>query len=309
MAKKSSTKIDYTAVIQDFVLSKKGMIDFEEVVNLFSVSAPTVRTKIKQAMATDASIRGRVAGIFPDTETILNEVEDRIGKICGGNLVEANLESRRLVDKWSKSFSEHFCRKSLGLNLDQKTGKITLSFDELRTKLLIPYENYLVQSGNGLVSIAGTLNQSLLLRALRNSGLTDDGANPQFKETGNKSEGDIQIYFRGSKSHKTLSVEAKSYAARERLIRGLADIQIPKVGVGFFNDATEFNKQRVTQIATSVHASALYMPTTTFNNLSFDARGVCHPQTGRICRSLENEFVEDMKNFVEYGLIFYRVSI
>jgi hypothetical protein len=306
VAKITKVKIDYTATIQNFIRSKDGIIDFDEVANLFTVAPTTVRTKIKQAMAIDKTLRGSVAGIFPDTETILNEVEARIGKIQGINLVQANLESRSLVDGWSKSFSEHFCRKALAGKLNTTTEQVTLSFNELRTELLIPYESYLVQSGNGLISIAGTLNQSLLVRALRNSGLNDEGNNPQFKETGNKSEGDIQIYYHGSKSHKTLSVEAKSYAARERLLRGLADIQIPKVGVGFFNDASEFNKDRVTLIATSAHASALYMPSNTFNDLSIEAKRVSHPETGRICRSLETEFVDDMKAFVNKGLITHR---
>lgn len=307
MAKRTSSRPDYTSEIQRLLASREGMVDFDDVVNLFDVSPTTVRSKLKQAMANDSSLRGRVAGIFPDTDTILNQVEGMMGKIQGENLVEANLKSRALVDAWSKSFAEHFCKKALGSKLNLSTGQVTLSFDELRIKLLTPYETYLTQSGNGLVSIAGTLNQSLLVRALRNSGLDDTSDNPQFKETGNKSEGDIQVYYRGSKSHKTLSVEAKSYAARERLLRGLADIQIPKVGVGFFNDASEFNRDRVTLIATSAHASGLYMPTSTFNNLSPDARSVSHPETGRICRSLEMEFVDDMKSFVEKGLISHRL--
>lgn len=309
MPRTSSTRHNYADQIRTLLNSKEGIVDFDEVLNLFDVSPATVRTKIKQAMAEDKSLRGRIAGVFPDTATILDEVEDQIGPICGANLVEANLRSSSLVDAWSKSFAEHFCKKALGPRLNRETNAVTATFEELRTELLIPYEKYLTQSGNGLVSIAGTLNQSLFVRALRNSGLTDSGSNPQFKETGNKSEGDIQVYFNGSRSRKTLSVEAKSYAARERLLRGLADIQIPKVGVGFFNDAAEFGKDRVTLIATSAHASALYMPEATLNALSVESRKVTHPETGRICRSLENEFVEDMKAFADSGLITRRALL
>lgn len=308
MPKSSTARHNYTVEIRDLLNSKEGIVDLDDVLNLFDVSPTTVRNKIKQAMAEDKTLRGRVAGVFPDTATILDEVESLIGPIRGDNLVAANLKCSALVDAWSKSFAEHFCKKALGSRLNRVTNEVTATFEELRTELLIPYEAYLTQSGNGLVSIAGTLNQSLLVRALRNSGLIDSGDNPQFRETGNKSEGDIQVYYSGTRSRKTLSVEAKSYAARERLLRGLADIQIPKVGVGFFNNASEFGKDRVTLIATSAHASALYMPDATLNALSKEARSVTHPETGRICRSLENEFVDDMKAFVDSGSITHRIS-
>lgn len=86
MAKITKVKTDYITTIQNFISSQDGIIDFDEVVNLFTVAPATVRSKIKQAMAIDKTLRGRVAGIFPDTETILNEVEARIGKIQGENL-------------------------------------------------------------------------------------------------------------------------------------------------------------------------------------------------------------------------------
>lgn len=299
-------RVNYTDVIRDHVRSREGLIDLEDIEALFDVSYQTVRNKIKRAMAEDASLRGRIAGVFPDTSTILDEVESDIGPIQGSNLVIANLKSSALVGGWSKSFAEHFCKKSLGHRYNTATGQVTLTFDELRTELLTPYEKYLVQSGNGLVSIAGTLNQSLLVRALRNSGLVDEGDHPQFRETGTKSEGDIQIYHSSARSRKTLSVEAKSYAARERLLRGMADIPPPKVGVGFFNDATEFGRDRVTLLATSAQASALYMPDSTLTDLTLAARAVEFPGSGRICRSLEREFVPDMQAFVTNGAITHR---
>ena len=306
MTRARTARTNYTAVIRDYLNTREGLVDFEHIQALFEVAPQTVRNKIKEAMAQEPSLRGRIAGVFPDTATILDEVERDIGLIQGSNLVTANLKSSALVEGWSKSFAEHFCKKALGSRLNRETGQVTLTFEELRTELLTPYEKYLVQSGNGLVSIAGTLNQSLFVRALRNSGLSDSGSDPQFRETGTKSEGDIQVYHNSSRSRKTLSVEAKSYAARERLLRGLADIPIPKVGVGFFNDASEFGRERVTLMATTAQASALYMPDSTLNAVSPASRAVTVPATGRICRSLEREFVADMKAFVETGSISQR---
>ncbi len=286
--------------------SREGIVDIEELQSLFKVTKATLKIKLKQAMREDKTLQGRIACVFPDTESIIDEAEACIGKIIGENLVHANMKCRSMVDTWSEAFAEHFCKSILRSYINNETGDIIISIDKIFNTLLQPYEKYLSQRDNSLVSIAGTINQSLLIRALKNSGLSDQGEAPQFKETGNKSKGDIHIYFYGSRGHITLSVEAKSYAARERLIRGLTDIPFPKVGVGFFTNALEFGKDRVTQMATIAQVSALYMPYATYKALTEGAKAVAHSETGRICRSLESDFIQDMKAFVKNGLIQYK---
>lgn len=298
-------KYDYASRIEECLNASGGtgtIHDLDDVLAKFpGVSEQTARKHVKKFISAERARWGCIAGLFPDTSAILDEVERTLqGGIQGATLVQANETAKAIVDDLSKKFRTHFCKKTLGSNLCQNTGNVSLSFDDLVSQLLVPYENYLTQSGNGLVSIAGTLNQSLLVRALRNSGLNDSGAHPDFKETGTKSEGDIKVFCRHG-NEKTLHVEAKSYAARERLLRGLSDIPQPKVGVGFFNDPSEFGEDRVTLIATTAHASAIYMPQNTLDALSTGAKGVIIPGSGRVCRSLETEFVEDMKNFVAKG--------
>lgn len=298
-------KYDYASKIEAQLSAAGGTArihDLEDVLALFpGVADQTARKHVKKFISDERSRWGCIAGLFPDTAAILDEVEKALhGGITGANLVQANEAAKAIVDDLSKKFRTHFCKKALGASISPSTGNVSLNFDDLVSRLLVPYEEYLVQSGNGLVSIAGTLNQSLLVRALRNSGLNDSGAHPDFKETGTKSEGDIKVFCRHG-NEKTLHVEAKSYAARERLLRGLSDIPQPKVGVGFFNNPSEFGEDRVTLMATTAHASAIYMPQSTLDALSTGAKGVKIPGSGRVCRSLETEFVDDMKHFVEKG--------
>lgn len=302
----------YTAQIVAHVTaaSATSLVDPSSIYALFpSVTEQTVRNKIKEAMALHPAIRGRIADIYPDTKTILDETERLLGApVVGATLLQANQIAKSLVEGWMTAFTQHFCEKSLGTAYNRTTGQVSLSFADLNTRLLAPYKKYLVQSDNGIVSIAGTLNQSLIVRALRNSGMADTGPNRAFSETGTKAEGDIQIYHSpgGRAANRILYVEAKSYAARERLLRGLADVNTPKVGVGFFNDPTEFNADRVTLMATSAQAQAIYMPQATYNGLTAAAQAVPYAGSGRVCRVLETEFVPDMQHFHASGQITVR---
>ncbi|BAK74855.1 hypothetical protein NH8B_0006 [Pseudogulbenkiania sp. NH8B] len=311
MARSNKSRPDYTTAILDFVSAapSRNLVDLEAITNLFpTIKEATVRKKVKEAMALHPSLCGRIAGVFPDTKAILDEIERQLGSaVVGETLVRANQLAKTFVEGLANAFANDFCTKALNNHINQATGEISIHFNELITHLVLPYEEYLTKSGNSLVSIAGTLNQSLLVRALRNSGLTD--TQPRiFSETGTRSEGDIQIYYRptGRTGDRTLYVEAKSYAARERLLRGLADMHEPKVGVGFFNDPTEFNEERVTSIVNSAHAKAIYMPTATYAGLAQASRNINIPGTGRVCRKLESEFVEDMIYFTRHGSIINR---
>ncbi len=289
---------------------QKGLIDQESIHALFpSVKIETVRKKIKQAMAQNHNLIGKIAGIYPDTNTIIDITESELGaSINGTTLVQANLLAKKQIDKLTGSFLKDFCEKSLGCDYNTDTEKMTISLETLYEKLLNPYKEYLTKIDNALVSIAGTLNQSLIIRALRSAGLSDTTLPKCFSETGSRSEGDIQIYHTGAgkSGNKILYIEAKSYAARERLLRGLADIKTPKVGVGFFNNPSEFSAKRVELLAASAHTQAVYMPEDTYQNLTSEAKGVNYPGTGRVCRILESEFTLDMNELNKTGAISHR---
>ena len=305
-------KINYSHIITSSINGHihKGLIDQESIHALFpSTTIETIRKKIKQEMAKNHNLIGKVSGIYPDTNTIIEITESVLGApINGTTLVQANLLAKKQIDKLTTSFLKDFCQKSLGCDYNSDTEKMTISLETLHKKLLTPYRDYLTKIDNALVSIAGTLNQSLLIRALRSAGLSDTTQPKCFSETGSRSEGDIQIYHTGAgkSGNKILYVEAKSYAARERLLRGLADIKTPKVGVGFFNNPSEFSAKRVELLATSAHTQAVYMPEDTYQNLTSEAKNVNYPGTGRVCRILESEFTLDMAEFNKTGAISHR---
>jgi hypothetical protein len=79
------------------------------------------------------------------------------------------------------------------------------------------YSEFLLASGNGVVSIAGRLNEEILLRAMENSGLRRER---EMDRTGNRGEGDLLVYSSAPKKPK-LCCEVKSYKARERFLRAV----------------------------------------------------------------------------------------
>ena len=143
----------------------------------------------------------------------------------------------------------------------------------------------------------GRLNEEIILRALKNSALQGD----DYKRTGTKSDGDIIVFERVGKK-KPLYVEVKSYHARERLLRGLQDIQHPeKVGAGFFRDAKEFNAKR-TETLIGSGAWAIYIPDDTFLLITDQAKKMTTARQDRFYRPL-SKFVSDMETYVSSGAI------
>ena len=107
------------------------------------------------------------------------------------------------------------------------------------------------------------------------------------------------MYCDTVKPRATLLVEIKSWGARERLLRGLNDISPPKVGVGFFNDASEFNPER-TNLFLATQALAIYLPQTTYAAIDATARARQNARGTTFYRPL-GQFVADMRTFTECG--------
>src|SRR5690606_24004455 len=111
----------------------------------------------------------------------------------------------------------------------------------------------------GLVSRAGSLNEGLVREALKSEQV-------KALRTGTEGNADVQIAAPDLNPPQVLNVEIKSYGARERLLRGLQDCNTPKIGVGFFNKASEFNANRTSQLL-GTNASAIYLPEVTYQAL------------------------------------------
>lgn len=270
----------------------------------FNVTVDTVKKHFKAFIDGNPSYLSRITGFFPKPETIIALVEQEIGPIMESNLDLANVESSKIVKGVARPMVEEFIHEGLSGSLDQARGEIRIGMGALSDFLIDDFSEFLRSSGNGLVSIAGGLNELLLIQAMKNAGMRDSGDNKDFTRTGKDSKADVVVHSHvGTKSN--LAVEVKSYHARERLLRGLRDISVPKIGVGYFKDPAEFNPTR-TRTLLQAQPAAIYMPRTTLDRLPEDSRKIKTMETAAygccLYRPLE-QFVTDMRWFNAHGAL------
>lgn len=229
-------------------------------------------------------------GYLPKTEAVMAIVAHRLGEpISSQNLELANECCSRLVNEVSAPRLRRFIRETVTENGLFKP----LNEAELIAFLVGPYAQYAKASSSGLVSRAGSLNEGLIRQALEAEQVT-------ALKTGTEGNADVQIVAPALGPPQTLNVEIKSYGARERLLRGLQDCNTPKVGVGFFNKASEFNGSRTSQLL-GTNASAIYLPAPTYAALEQTTKERQNAQGGTFYRPL-SRFGSDMKAFVISGV-------
>lgn len=229
-------------------------------------------------------------GYLPRAPTMMTLVSHELGEpITSANLSAANEVCSRIVDGVLGPRLKKFIKETL-----HPDGPfIPPSHSQLITFLTGPYAQYAKAEANSLISRAGSLNEALVREAIISAGLLD------AIQTGTEGNADIQIIAKSQNPPQTLSVEVKSYGARERLVRGLHDCNPPKVGVGFFNKASEFSGDRTTQLL-ETKASAIYLPENTFAALEAATTGRQNSHGGQFYRPL-SRFGPDMKLFSEIG--------
>jgi hypothetical protein len=243
---------------------------------------------------------GVVHGVLPSRDVLLNLVEKQLGApIAESNVVLANKKCAEIVTKAARPALESYIRTSLGQYV--AGSQLDVPMDELIEFLLGDYASFSRGAGNGLISVAGGMNEELLAACLTGAGMI---VGSDFTRTGTDSEGDIVIHSHaGVKSN--LGVEIKSYHARERLLRGLKDIEGPKVGAGYFIDPTEFGGNRTVTLL-QTHAAAIYMPAATLAQLGNQALAATSNEAiaygSKFYRPLER-FASDMKAFSKTGAL------
>lgn len=229
-------------------------------------------------------------GYLPRAPTMMTLISHQIGEpITSANLSHANEVCSRIVDGVLRPRLKKFIKETL-----HPDGEfVPLTEVQMIEFLTGPYAQYAKAEANGLVSRAGSLNEALVREAISAAGLHD------AIQTGTEGNADILIIAKDLNPPQTLSIEVKSYGARERLVRGLHDCKKPKVGVGFFNKASEFNADRTTQLR-DTSASAIYLPEVTFAQLEENPRSRQNNQGGQFYRPLAR-FGPDMKLFSQVG--------
>jgi hypothetical protein len=242
-------------------------------------------------------------GLLPDIEFMMDLVESKVGGINATTLNDANAACRAIAEASIKPRIRRYLATTPGCHKDASTGRIDMTIDAMATFLLEEYSGFAAAQANGLISRAGAYNEGLLRRALLNAKLVEGSDfNWSGKTTGAKADFTINhTSKKGAPSH--LYVEVKSYGARERLLRGLADTADPKVGVGFFTDPREFNAQRTRTLA-GTGALAIYMPKPVYDQLGSTARAHMNSNGAAFYRPLE-EFIVDIDSFVRNGVKAY----
>jgi hypothetical protein len=229
-------------------------------------------------------------GYLPRTEAVLAIVAHRLGEpITSQNLERANECCAQLVNEVSAPRLLKFIRETL--TEDGVLKRLTEA--ELVDFLVGPYAQHAKAASSGLVARAGSLNEGLIREALKAEQVA-------ALKTGTEGNADVQIVAQSLNPPQTLNVEIKSYGARERLLRGLKDCNPPKVGVGFFNRASEFNGGRTGQLL-GTNASAIYLPASTYAALDQPTRERQNAQGGFFYRPL-SRFGSDMKAFSRFGV-------
>lgn len=301
-----SARIDYEKLFRHALqgASEENRLSFHEIESISesrSVSKQTIKNHFKTFIDENPEYLSRVTGFYPKPDTIISIVEAELGPILEGNLDQSNVRCSEIVMGVARPIVEDFIRDGLCEYMDSSVGRVSIGLGKLTDFLMEDFTEFVRSAGNGLVSIAGGLNESLLIKAMENAGMK---SKVHFTRTGKDSKADIIIHSSaGAKDN--LSVEVKSYHARERLLRGLQDINVPKIGVGFFKDPSEFNPAR-TRTLLQAQPAAIYLPKATLDKLPEASRVTEVKEKAAydsfLYRPLER-FVTDMLGFSERGVL------
>lgn len=270
----------------------RGILGLEpgQLLDLHDVSSPTQKNAIDLLFTRFPDAISETEGYLPGTDAVMAIVKFRLGSdITADNLSLSNECCSSLVNEVRAPRLRRFIRETLtdGGELRRLDEGTLVEF------LTGPYEQFAKSASAGLVSRAGSLNEGLVREALSSEQV-------QALRTGTEGNADVQIVAGDLNPPQVLNVEIKSYGARERLLRGLQDCRTPKIGVGFFNKASEFNANR-TSLLLGTNASAVYLPEVTYQALDEATRGRQNAQGGVFYRPL-NRLGADMRKFCRLGV-------
>jgi hypothetical protein len=274
-------------------------VTIDDIAQRLEIPEKLAIARVKKLYERRPDLIGRVAGVLPPARAVVSTVEQELGQVTATNVFDFNLRCREIITAVTLAGNRNYLARLLSrLGLATADGRLAGAVEDLVIGLLdeeTGFRDYLATVSNGLVSLAGGVNEHILRMGLTSVGLING---QDFEKTGTKSEGDIRVY--GEQRRRQMFVEVKSYKARERLLRGLQDIDYPdKIGVGFFTDAREFNPSR-TETLLAAQPLAIYMPDTTLNEVSPQARERVTRQDNYLYRPLST-FFHDMAEYNRTG--------
>lgn len=270
----------------------EGQVHFDVIRSLFGTAAPTVKKNLRTFLARNPDYVDRIEGFLPEADVLIDRAEQDIGEVTATSLWAANQACKSLVDRVIRPMHSKYLRQNINAGAD---GRPLLEIEELIDFLYEDYTQFVRDTNNGVTSTAGRINERLVARALENSGLVEG---THFITTGTNSDADL-VVLQTDGARRRLSVEIKSYNARERLLRGLRDAPEPKVAVGFFRNASEFGPQRTLTLL-GASPLAVYMPMDTFTDLDSASRAHRTQRQDSLYRPLD-QFAADMQHFCTHG--------
>jgi len=288
----------YMDSFEELISAADAPVDAQDIIDEFpEVKPSTVTNHLKTYIDVrrETIEKGMITGIYPGPETIISMAERAVGKVTENTLSRFNEKCKELIDTITFPRHQRFVHHGIEKYVDRDTGKVIASQSALVDFCYKKYRPFVSESANSMMSLAGSINERILIRALENGGLK---LGQHVVKTGTNSEADLLI--KDPTGTNALHCELKSYAARERLLRGLQDIgSSRKIGVGFFQDATEFNPRR-TQTLLGASPWAIYLPDTTFNSLDPKSKSQKTSKQDSLYRPL-SRFVSDMIHYNQHG--------
>lgn len=235
-----------------------------------------------------------VGDLIPPAPALIFLAERNVGKQCTAENLEV---VRAEVQRVAAGIGRGMKRVRLTRLLAQyvRGGEISGSVPEVIDLLIDRYEPEVRAANNAGISLAGRVHELVLQRALTLQGLQ---LGPDFDKPPKPSrQGDIRFHSRKDKNQ--LRTEVKSLAARERFERGLGELEPPKVGVGFFNDSSEFGAESTKRLLQQ-GVNAVYMPEATLEALGAASKAATNARGNRFYRPV-SQYPADMEQFVFFG--------
>jgi len=237
-----------------------------------------------------------IESYVPPATVLVALAERNLGiSVSANNMEQVRAEVEQIVDATRTQQNERELETILApyISGNQIAGPINDIFRLVREQ----YVPFTVRLSNADIVIAGRIHEVIPAKALESVGLTrgQDFDTPPKR----LKQGDIRVHNQSQKAQ--LATEVKSLAARERFKRGLEEIKGLKVGLGFFNDPTEFTADGASSLINQ-GVLAVYMPVQTLQALSSTLKSFLNSNQRPFFRPL-SQYPQDMYNFVSAGAL------
>ena len=116
-------------------VAKVGSIHVDDLVAILGVTKSSIKTHLKSLVRNDHTMLGKLLGFYPDAPALVDMVEAKFGKITGDRIMDANRETKAIVDAISLPELRRYLDEKL--KAFEKAGKIDVDVAVLYEFILI----------------------------------------------------------------------------------------------------------------------------------------------------------------------------